>query len=534
MIKTLKIQNLILIESAEVTFCKGFNVLSGETGSGKSAILESLKLVFGFRCDANLVRKGAEKAGVEAIIDIGKHPEILDLFEKSGIDHDQEEDLVIRRDLSINGKSRAFVNQQIVQISFLKKLGELILSFASQQANKDLYELDQQLQMLDIFSESVESRENFVKSYQKEKELLKKIFEFEASESERLRELETCKREIEELEEANLREGEEESLFVEYELLSSAEDRMQKSQEVLHFLTSEKSALILLKRQKILLEQLAKQDSTTEKMVTSFNTALLELEEVAFELRNYLNKLENDPNRLKVLEDRLTLLNKLKKKYGSNCQEMILYLNECKKRKNFLENADRYIDDVKEELQKVQLQNEQMLQKLTDKRKKGALKLEAAVTRELQSLNMPKAEFSVSIQPEAPSVKGQERIEFYIKPNLGEGFISVRNCASGGEVSRLLLALKTALAGKESKLSLIFDEIDANIGGATASIIGEKLKNLGKSYQVICITHFSQVAKQADHHLQISKQEKEGRTLTFISILDETNRQKELLRMQGY
>lgn len=533
MIKDLKIQNLILIESATIPFCQGFNVLSGETGSGKSAIMEGIKAILGFRGDSGLIRKGSEKAVVEAAIDLKNSVEMLNLLNEAGIEHDETENLIIRREIAANGKSRAFVNQQMVQTSFLKKLGEKLTSIVGQHANQDLFELDQHCFILDTFAGLLELRSAFAKSFQNEQNLLKKILELQANEAERMRELESCQREIEELEEANLKEGEEEELFAEYQLLASVEERLQKSSEVYQTLSGEKSPLSLLKKQKIHLEQLARHDDKTKSYLNSFNEALLELEEIANELRIYLSRLEADPDRFQFISDRLAQISKLKKKYGSNFQEITAYLNKRKKDKSFLENADGFIEELKLELNSIQTKNRKLLDELTKKRTEAAKILEVAVTDEIQLLNMPKAEFSIRIKPEKPTSRGQDEVEFFLKPNIGEDLVSLKECASGGELSRVLLAIKTLLAGRESKLSIVFDEVDANVGGATASILGEKLKKLGTSYQVICITHFPQVAKHADHHLQISKIEKDGRTLTQVLVLDQKSRKDELLRMQG-
>jgi len=529
MIRLLKIQNLILIESAEIPFGERFNVLSGETGSGKSAIMEGLKIAFGQRSDSALIRKGSDKAIVEAAIEVRSGSPVHRLLADAGIDHTDGEELLIRREISATGKSRAFVNHQLVQISFLKQLGDFLVSIVSQHANQQLLTIDHHRLILDTFANLNESVEVFGGHFKRELETARKIKELKASESARLRELEVCRIEIEEIEEARLREGEDEELYREFALLTSTEDRLKAAQEVYQAL----NGIAPLKRLKASFEFLTRQDPKTASTAQSFTQALLELEEVANEMRRYLTSLEANPERLNQLNERLALLTKLQKKYGSSFAEIQQYLAKQKMRAAFLENADNAIEELQRELAELQQKNWVEIASISKKRHQFAAKLGKAVTSELHLLNMPNAEFLVAITAQEVTNSGQDRVEFLLKPNVGENCIPIRDSASGGELSRVLLALKTLLAGKEAKSALVFDEVDANIGGSTASIVGDKLKALGLNHQVICITHFPQVARHADTHWQISKSEKAGRTVTQVVALDKKSREQEILRMLG-
>lgn len=531
MIKFLKIQSLILIESMEISFADGFNVLSGETGSGKSAITEGLKTLFGYKGDTSIIRHGCEKAVVEAVIDISPRKDVWQLLQDSGIDPD--EDLLIKREICAHGKNRAFINHQPVQISLLKKLGVLLFNLVGQHANQQLFSIDEHRKLIDDFGAHAADVSHFSAKWKEEQELTATLRDWEINEAKRLRELEICKMEINEFHEANIKEGEDEELFEEYALLSSTEERLQAASEVAQLLGSEKVGIPLLKKQKYNLEKLAKQDPTTADLLQGYCQGLCELEEVHHQLRAYLNKQDADPSRLQKVGERLTLISKMQKKYGPGFAEMQSYFKDRQKQLDHLENGDTHIEELKEKALALRSSNLALLEQISEKRRKAALHLQEKLTKEIQQLNMAKAECFISIEKQPPHSLGQDRIEFFIKPNAGEKAIPIRDGASGGELARILLALKTVMAGKEDRSILIFDEVDANIGGATAAIIGEKLKELGKVHQVICITHFPQVARFADHHLRIYKKEKEARTLTFVELLNATSQQRELARMQG-
>lgn len=529
----LKIQHFILIEEAAIPFQKGLNVLSGETGSGKSAIMEAIKAILGFRQDGGVVRKGCEKAVVEAVLDIKAHSDLIALLKQGGLDHDPNDDLIIRREISNQGKSRGYVNNQLVTLSFLKQIGAFLVTLSGQHANIQLQSTETHRQILDTYAGLSDTVLNFSKDWKEELKIIEEIAKLKANERARMRDLEICKMEIEEIESAHLKEGEEDELFTEYQLLSTSKERLEKASEVLQALQSEKHGLTYLKRQKNLLDQLASQDSKTLPLSELFNQAMLELEEVSHELRRYRDKLDMQPEKLQAISDRLTLWNKLKKKYGASHLEITQYLKEAKGKEAFLENADEYCDELTARLNALHLENQAAMEKISNLRSTAARKLQGALTTELRELNMPKAEFLIKLTSQEVSSTGQENIEFFLKPNIGEPFFSLKESASGGELSRMLLAIKTVLADKEFQQVFVFDEIDANIGGTTASIVGEKLRDLGKNHQVICITHFPQVAQKAHHHFQISKKEMRGRTFTQVALLSDIDREKEFSRMLG-
>lgn len=534
MLKLLRIQNLILIDSAEIHFSEGFNVLSGETGSGKSAILSAMGLLAGERADSGLIRRGSDKSVVEAAFDIDLKPAILKILENAGIDHDSESELLIRREIASNGKNRCFVNQQLVQIKILRELSESLLEIVGQHANQVLLSIEKHAQILDLFGEIEAEAVSFQKSWQQENQLRKQLEALVNQEAQRLREIEVCRMEIEELDEAQLKEGEDESLFEEYTLLTNAEERSEKVTAILEAISDGRhSALQLLSKHKNTFEDLVRIDAHFADLAQVYDTALIELQEVAYSMRAALSHIEHQPEKAAAINERLTLISRLKRKYGHSIAEVFTYYSRTKTKLEELESADVRIEELRIELDRIKLSNNTLGKELTKKRNRAAQDLEKSLTEQLHLLNMPKAEFHIEIRDQKRNDRGDDRVEFYFSPNAGEHRISIKECASGGELSRLLLGLQTLLANKSLISTLVFDEIDSNIGGATARIVGKKLNEIGKHHQVVCITHFPQVAQEAQHHIQISKQEKNGRTVSQVSVLKTSERKKEIARMSG-
>lgn len=534
MLKKLRLHNIILVEDAHIDFSPKLNVITGETGSGKSAILEALRLLLGERSDASIIRNGSEKAFVEGTFD-HLNDSVLKLLEEAGVDHDTDEELSVRREIQTNGKNRCFINQQQVQLAFLRKIGQNLIRIAGQHASQDLFSLEAHRNLVDLHGNLTDLLKRFKESYQKTLSLSKELEQIIQSEAQRVREIDHCQKELQEIDEAQLKEGEEESLFAEYSLLSNSKELLERVNEIDQLLLGDRNPiLIALQRQRATFDAIVQLNPKMQEIASSYQNALLELEEVAYCLRRSKGHLLADPDRLEVLNDRLSLINKLKRKYGESLEEIFVFYQKTQHHLAFLEKAEERIEELQKHLQESQNQTDQLAQELSEKRKNAAKLMDTQMTQELQSLNMTKAVFSISITEQSRTLSGDDKVEFYLQPNLGERSIPIREGVSGGEVSRVLLALYVLLAGKESVSTLIFDEIDANIGGETASLIGEKLKGIGEQHQVICVTHFPQVARHGHHHLQISKQEKSGRTMTLITLLDINEKVKELNRMAGH
>lgn len=534
MLTHLRIHNIILIETADIPFSNGFNVLSGETGSGKSAILNSLYLITGERADANLVRRGTDKGFVEASFDITNISTLNALLDQAGILHHTGEELIIRRELSSTGKSRAFINSQQVQLTLLKEVSSYLIEMVGQHANQKLLSIDNHRLILDTFADLQSDLSTFSQSWTQENACRNQIDELQKNETLRLREIDTCLMELVELKTAKLKEGEDEELFAEYTKLNNSEEISTKADELCQIFSGERHAVLpILNKYQQTFAQLVKIDPSLSDSATAYNNALIELNEIAHSLRLYRSRLEFNPERLQIINDRLSVIDKLKRRYGKTVAEIQNYEKTTKEKLHQLQNCDAKIEDLKQNLEKLEKTNHKLCQKISEQRKKAAAKLETAVISEMKTLNMSKAQFHCVLTTQARTRFGDDRIEFFLTPNVGEHRIPIKECASGGELSRVMLALQALLAGKAQIPTLIFDEIDSNIGGETAVVVGEKLKGIGTQHQVICITHFPQVAKEAQHHLQIAKKETEGRTVTFVTLLDPKMRKQELMRMLG-
>jgi DNA repair protein RecN (Recombination protein N) len=534
MLKRLFIQNIILIEKASLHFTEGLNILTGETGSGKSAIMQSLNLVFGERADATIIRRGCDKGYVEAAFEVTS-PHIRGFLTEGGIDHDAEQELIIRRELSESGKNRIFINSQQTQLTFLRRLGQLLTQTVGQHANQQLLSSDTHRSLLDLYGSLQPLLQRFQQRFDLENQLKGELDLLIREEGERIRTIENYQRQLEELEEAQLKEDEEEELFAEFTLLQHAEEMACKIDEINECLSGDRQPVIpLLNRQRQTLESLVPFDPSLNESLQILQTACLDLQELAHTLRCYQGHLNSNPCRLEEVNERLTLLNQVKRKYGATISDVIAYRDQTSIKLSQLENRELEIDNLKIKLQDAEGETHEAAHALTLQRKQCAAELAARLTKELHTLNMSKALFFIELSPQKRTRNGDEKVEFFLQPNQGEHKIPLTDGVSGGEISRILLALQTLLGGKEDIATLIFDEVDANIGGETAGIVGEKLKEISQGRQVICITHFPQVASFANHHFCIYKKEIEGRTFTLIDELANPEaRQQELARMVG-
>lgn len=530
MLKELILSNIILIENTHIYFDEGFTVLSGETGSGKSAILEGLQLVCGAKTDVSLIRHGEEKLTSCAVFDVTNLPSCQKLLEEKGIESDDPTLLIIKREITTSGKSRAFINHQPVQLQLLKELKEHLLEIVNQHANFRLFDTDHHLQFLDTYGDLLPFRACYKLAWDNQCALARELQALQASLPQTEHQLLLCQKAIHEIEEAAPKEDEEETLFEQYSLLASGHERLIAANALETALGPEKGALAQMNRSKHLFETLLEKDRSLEDTFSLYPQVIIELEELFHSLKRYISRIDTDPVRLDSLNKRLALLTALKKKYGD---DLSLHLEEQKKKLHSLQHIEAEIEELKKRFDEAEKEVATLASELTEKRSTASKQLESAMTLELEELNMRAAKFHIVMTPSPLNAKGGEKVEFYLDSNVGEKKIALKEGASGGELARVLLALHVLLAGKEGIGTLIFDEIDANIGGATASTIGHKLKTLGKSHQVLSITHFPQVAKQADHHIGITKSTKEGRTFCTILALSEAHRKAELLRMAG-
>lgn len=536
MLKHLQIENLILIDRADIAFENGFNVLTGETGAGKSAILTALRLIAGERGDSAFIRSGCSSCTIEALFDLSGIAEMAALLQEMALmNSDDEAILLVRRELLVSGKGRIWVNHHLVQLSLLKKLQ--LIQISGQHASLQLLDLDKQRSLLDVYGGCDAETQLLSKQWHKEQQLKRELAVQYSQKSEQFHQRQLLRSHIEEIDQAHLDETEEEELFAEYTDLSHVQERSGYLKQAITYL---ETAYNSFARMQSPLDRLVAITPAFSENQSSFTNAYLEMQELNVSLQRALSHCIADPHRLEMIEKRLKQLDAMKKKYGATLSAIKEYREQALSEVEKLSKAHIDIAKAEEELASLAAHNQSLADNLTIARQKTAGIFARALAAELHELNMDKAEVRVDIARCPLTAQGQDCVEIFLIPNVGEREIALKSSASGGEQARVMLALQVLLAGKLSSSCLVFDEIDSGIGGATATLIGMKLRRLAHlqlsptlRHQILCITHFPQVARYADHHLFICKKEQGGRTLTTITSLSDSERACELKRMQG-
>ncbi len=520
MLRELLIKNLVLIEETSLFFEKGFTVISGETGAGKTALVTALQLILGERVDPSKVRNPEERALVQAAFELEENSPLLPLFEEMGMK--KERSLLIQREILPNGRSRALVCGELISLSQLQALAPHLLLLCGQSAGERLRNESSHLELLDQFAETKALQKRFALSWAEQKKGQEKLSDLEAKAIPAQTTLQRLRLELEELAEANLQEGEEERLFAEYEQLLQTEEFLQKSEQLMQLFEGELG----------LLSQLKVAGKIAQALSLDLDP-LAQMQKLSVELlgqtTRFQTKLENSPERLLAIDERLKLIDRLKKRYGKPLAQQ----QTIKASIDELESLEDQILEAKESLECLEKQTNLLGEELSTKRREAASQLGPALSAQLQLLNMQGAEVEMRLTATAYTSMGAESAALYLKANRGEKAIAASESSSGGELARLFLSLTLLLAEKNGPVTMIFDEIDANVGGKTATVVGEELKKLGASVQVISITHFPQLAQLADQHIRISKTENKGRTVTHAEVLDEKERKMELGRMRG-
>ena len=534
MLRSLHIQNLMLVERVDISFQNGFNVITGETGSGKSALITALRLLLGARADSQAMRSGCSKGAVEATFDVDALEDVREVLAETGIEHPSGEMLIIRRELSRSGKSRSFVNNQNAQLAVLQKLGPLLAHHVGTFASQSLKSLDRHRDILDTFADLHDEVQHFSQLWDQLGTAKRQLAVLKAQEAERLREIDNLQRDLEEIDQASLRENEEDELVQESQRLTHVERLAEGVRELISSLShGEQSLVSRLSRQQGALEQLCSLDSELGNLAPSLNTAYLELQELSHSLQSYQSELSPDPNRLDDVDDRLAMISRLKRKYGGSLEAVCSYRQQADERLTALHDTDSDIATLESQVTELGQQADKIASQLTSKRKMAAKQLSKALQGQIRELNMPQAQIELELRKVSRHSRGDDEVECFLSPNPGEPRVAVREHASGGELARVLLAIKTLLADKESYPTLIFDELDANIGGQTAVVVGEKLKEISENHQILCITHFPQLARQGDQHIAIRKEVRGDRTVTEVETITGQALEEELLRMQG-
>jgi len=530
----LAVEDYAVVDRLRVRFHPGLNLLTGETGSGKSIIVDALGLLLGGRASSDMIRSGKERARVSGVFEIGaKAGRVL---ETAGFDAADSE-LLVDREIQSSGKSRVYVNNRLASVALLKELAPHIGDIHGQHDQQLLFEAAAQLAMLDSFAQTRVPREKARELCLEWKRVSAEIAELENADQEKLRMLDLWQFQRNEIEGAGLRCGEDGELEAERRVQQNAGRLLETAGAAFEALyESPESALSVVNSVARKLDDLAKIDGQMGAMRQSLEPALIAIQDVSYSLRDYLGRVEANPARLEEIETRLAALDKLKRKYGGSVDGILLFLEDATRRIAEVETAGERLESLRQEQKKLASQYEQAAADLTARRKAAALQLAARVEDELKPLAMERTVFRIPIEPGAWSETGADRVQFLVSPNAGEEPRPLERVASGGELSRIALALKTCLVGSRSQnvpvaRTLVFDEIDSGIGGRAAEGVARRLKALAKENQVLCVTHLAQIACFADHHYRVGKFERAGRTVAEIEELDPGSSIEEIGRM---
>lgn len=531
MLKQLTINGFTLIAEADVPFHKGFTAITGETGAGKSVLLKALRMVCGDKAQTTMVRTGAEKAIVEGIFDIHDEPRVKEMLDE--LELDQDDELIIRREILENGKGRARINGSVVSLPDLQKLGEELIQMHGQSEQLLLRDTRTHAQMLDNYAGNSEILSDYSKHWTAWNATLAKINDTENKAKELAAQKDFLKFQYDELSKANLREGEEEELEDKVSLASKSETERNTLNEIQSLLGNDNGLLDQLQLLQSKLRNLAIKIPKYENDLNALEEVADPFESICKDLMRLSPAKSLSPMEIDKANSRIALIQKLKRKYRTDVTGLIALTEQRREELSSLENLDADLEELNRELQHHKAELDRVATSLSEKRKISALKFDNAVQGYLRNLGMPKATFKTNIMPQAPTPNGCDSIEFRLAPNPGEGEKSLQKAVSGGELSRVLLAIKSVMAELDKVPLLIFDEVDSGISGEIGNSIGDALRNLGKHHQVLTITHLHQVASRAENQLSVAKKEIDGRTYTSIKDLDREGRVDELVRMLG-
>jgi DNA repair protein RecN (Recombination protein N) len=545
MLKNLRIRNYALVEDLEVEFHPGLNVLTGATGAGKSIIVGAVNLVLGERASSDVVRTGFDNAIIEASFELESDQIFKNLLAPLGINC-PDNVLIIRREISGKGVSRCFLNDRQMTLGSLKSIGDRLADLHGQHEHQSLLNVGRHIEYLDDYGDLNDLLTSVSQNYYRLKEKQRQLEELEKSKKQDQERKALYDFQIKEIEQSNLSLGEEEKLIQDKKILENIEELYQLSSSIYQNLHEGEGSI--QERLAISSKEIKKGkelDSRLKEPAESLDSCLIQLQELSRFLEGYKDSLEFDPEKLEMIRERLNLINTLKKKYGNTIDEILTYAQKIKEDLNKIENKDQIINGLKEEIKRLSGAFKKDCLLLSQKRKTKAIVLAKKIQTTLSGLGMNKTKFNVKITSQEDEnglleidgkryfadEKGMDQVEFFVSPNPGEELKPLAKIASGGEISRIMLALKSILAKADQVSTMIFDEIDVGIGGEVASAVGKSLKNLASSHQVIVITHLQQIASQADHHFKVFKESSKGRTVTQIKKLKEEERVKEIARM---
>lgn len=534
MLVSLRIKNLALVEDLSLELGKGFNAITGETGAGKSILMGALDLALGERADRDLIRTGTDSCAVEALFDAAGVDALAPQLEELGLEPCSDGQLIVKRVFSASGANRQFVNGSPSTLQALKRIGELLVDMHGPHEHQSLLRTEAQLRILDRFAGLEKQRADFGAGLRKLRELEERKRALVMDEAEFRRRVDLLQHQANEIDAARLSPDEEETIEADYRMASSAQkllDLIGRTQDALF--EGEGAALSRVAQAQRALRDLAAIDARAAALAEANENIHSQMQELNREVSHYASRVELDPDRLQFLSDRLTLIQGLKRKYGGSIAGVIDFGKNARKELQTLEGREEELARLNGEMDKERAALEKRGAELRRARVKAIPDLVKDAVSHLKDLGFLQSRFDVVLSEAEPSASGMDAIEFQFAPNPGEPLKPLREIASSGEMARVMLAIKTALAGQDEVPVLVFDEVDANVGGEVGNRVGEKMSRIGKRHQVICITHLPQVASHGDSHQVVVKWVENGRTYTRLEKLDAGKRAAEIARMLG-
>lgn len=541
MLLEIHIENFAIIDTLQVQFSEGLNIVTGETGAGKSIMVDALTVALGGRAYTEFIRSGAEKSVVEALFDLNTVNDAKTKAVEYGFLEPEQEgwELLIRREIARNGRNRMLVNGHPATNVMVAELGNLLVDVHGQHEHQYILNTDYHVDLLDSFGKLLPLREQVASVFRQFKKCERELRELRDQSRERMQHLDLLRFQQQEIVKAQLKPGEDEKLLHERKILAGAE-RLASGAGRIHEILYGEHGSILEKLTEILrqLEDLAKIDDSLSTHLKTCESAQYQLEDIAFALRDYAQSIEVDPYRLEEVEKRIDEINKLKRKYGNSIEEILALLEEIEKEVNTFDKRETRISELEKEYEKQRGTLQELSEKLSHERKRVAEVFEIQLMDELIVLGMEKTQFKVDSKPAGTennpfTARGIDKIEFLIAPNPGEPLKPLSKIASGGEISRVMLALKTLLGSADFIPTMVFDEIDTGIGGKIAEIVGKKLQQISSAHQVICITHLPQIASKGATHFHVAKHVAQERTIASVHRLSAQERLEEIARLLG-
>ena len=531
MLSLLHIENIAVIEQADISFDKGFNILTGETGAGKSIVIDAISAILGERAYRDMIRTGASKASVRAVFtDV---PE-FSWFEENGVEYDSE--TVVQREIFLDGKNVCRVNGALVSVSILRKLGIQLINIHGQHDSASLFDEANHLIYLDAFADDGALLDAYTGKYAAVVELQSQIRKMTMDEGEKLRRMETLRFQIEDISKAELQVGEDEELESRRKLLQNAEklsDGINTAVECLYGGDDSDGAASLLAEAERELARMSRFTDAFSELHEKVADLMYQVQDAAEELRSARDDMSYSAGELDGIESRLDVIHKLRRKYGATCEEILAYLEQAKEELDRIEFADDHLEKLKRKLETAEKEAWDSALTLRKCRQEAAKRLSARILDELSQLDMPRVQFECAFTEQALAANGADAVAFYMSANAGEALKPMSKVASGGELARIMLAMKNVLAEKDQVSTLIFDEVDTGVSGRAAQKVAVKLRSVAQHKQVLCVTHLPQLAALADTHLLIAKGERDGRTYTTVTPLDIEGRKQELARIIG-